>query len=491
MSKLDFTNYSQSSSFSFGDNDTNNNFHFHKTHNKLSSSGGEMKYNLELKNGKLKTFSVNLSDSPGQVLLSLANALKECGISGIPSPPLTSTQTTSNDQSVSWKRQIMKKQTWNTNSGFHANELNRLYGILWSASSQSNKFQNGNPKEIDHQFNVHSNRGRDLQHFLTNVMDTEEILRKKQNRMDAMAVALLARECYQFQAIDGVTKMRWSSTSFTKALKSLLVCHEEHFRKFNVKSFYPLRLVWSNDEFQHKLDLYGGTLSINPAATQSQWLEESLLTVTPSELEKLALNQKLLKRNISIIQKHFRIKISKGHSCTSREYHSLLHNLAHSILLNSSERCDNQHENHSIILSDQARVVIETKQAMSRRGKVTKTGNIQVSAGMNYESLSKSISSLRKKALEVTEEQHQLKLKYLQLKDLCRQEIGITQINYKPHLSTVKLHEASQCLSRLLLEESREIFGKFLTGKTLNITSSGQFCHLGDDGSLMIPWDWR
>ena len=345
MSKLDFTNYSQSSSFSFKDNDTQQ---IPSNNNKFGSSGGEMRYNLELKNGSLKTFSLNLNDSPGQVLLSLANALKDCGISGIPSPPSTSAQTTPNDRSVSWKSQIMKNQTLNTNSGFHANEFNRLYGILWSASTQSNKFQNSNQKEIDHRFNVHSNRGRDLHHFLTNVMNTEEILRKKQDRMDAMAVALLARERYQFQAIDGVTKMRWSSISFTKALKSLLVCHEEHFRKFNVKSFYPLRLVWSNDEFQHKLDLYGGTLSINPAATQSQWLEESLLTVTPLELEKLAVNQKLLKRNIAIVQKHFRIKISKGHSCTSREYHSLLHTLACSILSSSSERCDNQHKNHFI-----------------------------------------------------------------------------------------------------------------------------------------------
>ena len=37
---------------------------------------------------------------------------------------------------------------------------------------------------------------------------------------------------------------------------------------------------------------------------------------------------------------------------------------------------------------------------------------------------------------------------------------------------------------RLLLQRT-------LAGNSLGIAASGHFCHLGDDGSLVIPHDWR
>jgi hypothetical protein len=43
----------------------------------------------------------------------------------------------------------------------------------------------------------------------------------------------------------------------------------------------------------------------------------------------------------------------------------------------------------------------------------------------------------------------------------------------------------------MALQQQQQSVKTQLAGQSLQVTSSGQFCHIGDDGSLVIPWDWQ
>jgi hypothetical protein len=54
--------------------------------------------------------------------------------------------------------------------------------------------------------------------------------------------------------------------------------------------------------------------------------------------------------------------------------------------------------------------------------------------------------------------------------------------------------EFMQCLARISLSDIDDDVTKMkrrLTGNSLGIAGSGHFCHLADDGSVVIPHDWK
>jgi hypothetical protein len=55
----------------------------------------------------------------------------------------------------------------------------------------------------------------------------------------------------------------------------------------------------------------------------------------------------------------------------------------------------------------------------------------------------------------------------------------------------VSYDQMSDCLLHLLTREDdeKEELRRFITGQTLGITGRGQPCHLGDDGSIVVPWN--
>ena len=54
--------------------------------------------------------------------------------------------------------------------------------------------------------------------------------------------------------------------------------------------------------------------------------------------------------------------------------------------------------------------------------------------------------------------------------------------------SLVSQHDFFHSLSRLL--EQQDKLRSFLSGYSLRIVGTGQFCHLADDGSFVVPHDW-
>jgi hypothetical protein len=69
--------------------------------------------------------------------------------------------------------------------------------------------------------------------------------------------------------------------------------------------------------------------------------------------------------------------------------------------------------------------------------------------------------------------------------------LGLARV-FKVTPSLVTTEQLLQCTRRLLdMEESKRIvYRSHLVGLSLGITGSGHSCHLGDDGSIIVPWDW-
>jgi hypothetical protein len=107
---------------------------------------------------------------------------------------------------------------------------------------------------------------------------------------------------------------------------------------------------------------------------------------------------------------------------------------------------------------------------------------------MNKNAITRAIF---KYALEATKRVKQ----EAQRKEMCRETICLAQwelgLQKVYHTKLVQTDEIVKCLVRLLAMDGRDRLKRNLAGNSLGIVGSGQFCHLGDDGSIIIPWDWQ
>lgn len=345
---------------------------------------------------------------------------------------------------------------------------------------------------VNHEYDVNTHRGRDLLLFLASPsMDIDVIKERRSSRMDVTAVALVARRAFSFLSIDG-TGLGWSSASFAILLRSLVALHEEHGSKFHVSSFYPLQLVWSSEEFEHPIDLYGGILYLNPASTPIQWLD-TFLTITQDTLDEFAANQRQLQENRSIVQDAFGgVKFHKGHSCSHRDYQLFLSRLAESSHACTSSNISDERQSTALTLER----IIVTVEASCRRAILTKEGKIRVGASMDGKDITRAISKYSLTATERVLADDRRKQDCRETMDRAQWALGLQKVY--AHTKLVRSEQIVECLVRLLAlsdeqqQQQRDpLLKRSLAGNSLGIAGSGQFCHLGDDGSVVIPWDWR
>lgn len=397
-------------------------------------------YVLETKAGSLHKHNIDLNSTVEGVLRSMADALQTTGLASLPPPPKAPTQPTASDED----------------------------GITWVSSK-------GEKSAIDHQYDIRSNHGRDLRHFLS-TLDASEIEQRKSSRMDVTATAMVLRRDYGFAAVDG-TGLGWSSDSLAILLHSLVQLHHEHSHKFAVPSFYPLRLVWSSED--QPIDLHGGTLYLNPAATPIQWLDH-LLGVTP---ETLALHKEYRSRLANASRRvngALDVQFQMGHSCSSKEYYDLLLRLNHLL----GDTGNNAHgESSSAVALERIYVMVESA-SVCRRAILTREGHIRVGASMTNESIVRSVSKLLSEAREKLMQARHDKEKSKQAMTRVVRECGVQRVRRG---KIVQVEEFVEALMRLLQHEERRRF----VGTSIGIVGKGHSCHLGDDGSLMIPWDWK
>ena len=259
--------------------------------------------------------------------------------------------------------------------------------------------------------------------------------------------------------------------------------HEEHESKL-ISSFYPFRLILSGDEFQSKVDLYAGVIRLNPAATQLQWLR-IISEVSHNNVITLKNNLKELKRHQSEVESALGLRVIKGHTCGSEEYHKCMRRLAMEISQNNSSSDEGK---SALTLSNKkAKVVIESSQTC-RRGRLRKyDGSFEVGASMNSMQILSIIGKFASTSNRIIQEQSKHQERCKELINRVMYTYGVEKI--KQVSSTVTSEQMSQALSILLNKDEAEQqnLRGYLAGQSIGIVGRGQLCCLGDDGSIHIP----
>jgi len=471
-----------------------------------------VRYHLERKDGTLLKRSIDLDGSVLNVLDCIDDDLKALGVATPPRPILPAAAPEDN----------------------HRTQHERYSWDQYQHQHPHHKDSNGTaPKGINHRYDVISRQGRNLTHFLSH-LDPSDVLTAKSQRLDASAAALVARRTYGFQSIDG-TRMGWSSASLTKLLQTLTSLHDDHSHTFLVSSFYPFRLLFSpEDSFtltgSERIDVFGGTICLNPTWTPTQWLDV-LQAVTPDSMTMLKRNQRLLSRGLETLHSDEsgwlppNTRIIRGYSCSSAEYHGCVLRMVSYLHLLESDGHDvgliRNRDTHVVPVVTVTTptteditipIVIESPQSC-RRAVVTSQGSIRVGSGMDAHDIGSGVAQRYNQAAtakrDETHKLDQVSLLFASVQNRFR----LTRIRKMEH-SIVTTDQIRDCLNRLLElgdihqheNEHENVWGSNpgvrpettkqrilgrLAGHSVRITSTGNFCHLGDDGSIVIPWDWR
>ena len=122
---------------------------------------------------------------------------------------------------------------------------------------------------------------------------------------------------------------------------------------------------------------------------------------------------------------------------------------------------------------------------------MTKEGTIRLGAGMSHDTVLRAISRLAPRARErVAEHKRELQ----RCKDAIHQaqwQLGVQKVF---RTGMISHDEFLECIARLLsvsMLASNTVIKMRLGGNSLGISGSGHFCHLADDGSIVIPHNWR
>eukprot|EP00934_Nitzschia_sp_Nitz4_P009280 Nitzschia sp. Nitz4//scaffold44_size153857//69347//70879//NITZ4_002722-RA/size153857-processed-gene-0.102-mRNA-1//-1//CDS//3329552160//9270//frame0 len=414
-------------------------------------------YVLEKQDGSLLQRTIQLNDSVENVLKHLVDALQLSGAASLPPPPPA-------------------PEGGSGRANAHGRSMHGRdpHDMAWAPDPSSY----GSTSNINHQFDINTNRGRDLKAFLDNLLP-EEVEMQRAARMEAMALATVARRLYSFQAIDGISAMEWSSDSFAFLLRSFIRLHEEYSAThFTVQSFYPLRLVFCHDSMHSQVDTFGGVLYLHPAATQVQVLE-TLRDVTEERLQEFEVNRERATKNTSILQNDLGVRLTKGYSCSSYEYHSFLERCANQVLESTLTVKQEEEDGSSVqrvetgLALERIRVTVEAPETI-RRAKLTREGHIRVDAGMNIPDLRLAILRFSEAARRRMEDERQAQQKCSEVIQEVQWALGLQR--FLSSLTRIMEHQA----------ELRDL----LAGHSLEIAGEGQFCHIGDDGSVVVPHNW-
>lgn len=502
-------------------------------------------FHLERSDGTLSRHFLTLNAPVDNVLLGMATSLSELGVH---LPPFPQNRTcaegrkainNNNDKyDFSSRASTSTTRTTSTEAIYE-----HMFRFVWSSSHHHHhpNMKASPCTGVDEQFDIISQRGKHLQSFVQHGLDYQDINLRKQQRLAAIASALVTRRAFQFQAVDG-TGIGWSSASLTQCFHSLTQLWQDHRHRFHVTSFFPLRLELSKDERRTKqLCQYGGKLYLNPLDTPIQWVN-TLMLVTPQTLKDMRSIQEKLVQYLKAIQNSTLfggggiIRMKRGHSCTSEEYHICLQRLAQQVAksttsttLSTTKQYSSNNDLQSIRTSNgispslllllqpqpqYIQVIVETTDSLRLRGSVTREGHIRVSSTMEPNEIISTIVQLAESAHKVMQVESQKQADYEEL---------VKHLIYHWNLETIRITsplvsttQALECVQRLYKEATTTSDGTYnnsnntstnafgnsteranidwrqrLQGQSIGISCSGQFCHIADDGCIVIPWDFR
>ena len=405
---------------------------------------GNCPFSIET-NGRLSSSTLQLDKGPQHILEQMAASIDA------PPPPAE-----------------MREQTQQPPVMQNATVISDVDQILWGFRSDAH---HGQPLPAEP-----SSLNRDVLHFLQNV-DFDEIKQRKLDRIHATAAALVARRAYKFLAVDG-TGLGWSSASLAVCLSRLTDVHEEHKSQLR-ESFYPFRLVLGSDV---KVDAFGGNIHINPTRTNIQWLD-TLMAVTDDNIRALKRNKKELEGNLSQVEDAFGVRCVKGFSCEPEDYHRCIRQLAL-----DCHRTTAEGDETSLAASSKAKLVVESAQAC-RRPKLRKDGSLEISANMGANAIRRLLAEYTTKASELMQKKSEQENRCQEIVSRAMYDFGVQKV--REESAIVTSDQMANCLSTLLTkgEAEKDQLRGYLAGQSISVAGRGHLCHLGDDGSVVIPVD--
>jgi hypothetical protein len=409
-----------------------------------------------MNDGSISQLSIQLQNrNPYQILCAMAQSINF----PLPPPPLPSSPQESEEEDTSLS--IDESITYNA--------------YTYTKDNNSNK----SPSSLN----------RNLLYFITkNINLLDDIKQRKLSRINANAAALVTRRIYKFSAIDG-TKLKWSSASLVICLRRLIALHEEHGSKLHVKSFYPFRLVFSSDEYHNNINLYAGTIKLNPAATSLQWLGV-LTTITEDSIRTLQEKQSILKHNMLDVEQALRVRLVQGHTCASEDYYHYIEQLATDIRQSSiaTNEIMDRSKNSKLIRSNTSITLVIESNHECRHGTLRKDGRLVIGTMVKLHEVQCTINKYASRSNDYIHIENEKQLLFQQLVHRVMYDYGVSKIN-KVSSTVITIDDMCSCLVTLLCKEEDEkiVLRKYLTGQSIGIAGCGQLCHLGDDGSIVLP----
>jgi hypothetical protein len=212
---------------------------------------------------------------------------------------------------------------------------------------------------------------------------------------------------------------------------------------------------------------------------------ETLQDVTHEKLQEFRSNRDLLQERTARLRNVLGVRLVKGHTCSSLEYHKFIEQLAHEERLQRQEIFQEGIVAASSALElERVKVVVESP-AVVRRSRITKEGSIQGHAEMTLEEMRSATARLARTARD-TLSAHRLGER--QCKEAIEQiqwAMGIQNVSRR---GIVSHDEFLVSLARLM--DQRDQFRSWMVGYSLGIAGGGHFCHLADDGSIVVPHNW-
>lgn len=420
--------------------------------NQISISGEkavyhQQKFSIETKSGVVKT-SISLNESPIKILQSMAQ------LCNFPPPPPPPQQPISSERAIEFQSKNGQAQT--------TDEPDLFQFLRYGAYALQKKRRNQNTNLIQ---------------YLESSSLVDDIKDRRLHRINAASAVLQIRRLYKFISVDG-TRLGWNSASLAICLQRLIALHEEHHDNFRTSSFYPFRLILSSDEFQRKVDLWAGDIRLNPASTSLQWLS-ILENVTDESVHALKTNQQILRDNLAIVEDMLQLRVIKGHTSDAEDYFECIRRLGTESQIAADEW-------RLAILSNKSSLVIESDQAC-RRGNLRKDGSFEVSTSMSMDAIRSTMSRYAKRSNEILNAEYITKQKCSTMIRQVTEEFGVQKIS---KANIVSNNQMLQCLTMLLKKDHPEkgVLRRLLAGHSIAISTGGNL-HLGDDGSIMIPWN--
>ena len=211
--------------------------------------------------------------------------------------------------------------------------------------------------------------------------------------------------------------------------------------------------------------------------------------MTHNRLREIQTHRECLTEWSKAVQGSFGVRLKKGFTCTSREYHTFMEHLVR--YKPSIDLCNISSGELMLPMIGPVHAVVEAESSC-RRAVVTDAGLIRLGAGMSATECARSIDQLSALARETSAADKANLMRCKDAVSAVQWQLGLQKV-YRT--GTVSHDDFLDCLSRFLVlplqESEKQLVYNSFTGVALGVASIGRFCHLADDGSIVVPHNWR